>query len=666
MAEISVIIVNYNIKEFVLNSIASIKKSAKNIDVEIIVVDNASHDGSVEAISKKFSDVKLIANKENLGFGKANNQGLEIATGKYILLLNPDTLLKDNTLAKMLEFMENHADAGLATCKVLNPDGTLQLACRRSFPSPWVSFTKISGLSSLFPKSKLFAKYNLTYLDENQTYEVDAVSGSFMFLRAEAIKEVNGFDPDFFMYGEDLDLCYRIKEKGWKIYYYPDTEIIHYKGESAKRSSIDETRLFYGAMSLFVEKHFSSSWLLKAVLKSAIWLREILAFANKYKLAIIPAIIDFVLFTLFIYLSENFYRNFKPWFHFPSDIVPAIYILPSLFQVLVSAFIGVYKPKSLSVARTVLALVLGMILISAGTFFFKQYAFSRAVVLITYATAITVFVLWRIVAKLFFKIGVQNRYSRQKTVIVGTDDEALKLAKKINQSFHSRDEIIGLVSENIEELGNKIGEFEVVATTENIIKIIDEKKIDKIIFTANIPFTKIFEIIASEKSRNVDFLIAGDELDYIVGKSAVTILDDFSLLEIHYNLASPFHRFSKRLLDISVSLMLLAFVYPFVILLSGKNSALRKTFGKLPRVLSGKFSLVGPPEEFLTQTEFYAKPGLTGLWYLENILPGQTEEVEKLNLYYAKNHSVWLDLDIIGKTILKYFNGDKNGSKHGS
>ncbi len=657
MIKLSVIIVNYNVKEFVLNSVSSVLKAAKEIPIEVIVVDNASQDGSPEIIAQKFPEVKLIANKENVGFGRANNQALEIARGEYVLLLNPDTLLKDNTLSEMIKFMETHSDAGLATCKVLNPDGTLQLACRRSFPRPWVSFTKISGLSALFPKSKLFAKYNLTYLDENETYTVDAVSGSFMFLRGEAIKSVGGFDPDFFMYGEDLDLCYRIKEKGWNVYYYPGTEIIHYKGESAKRSSIDETRVFYNAMTLFVEKHFSSSWLLKMILKFAIVLREWLAFANRYKLALVPAAIDFALFAFFVWSAENIYRNVKPGFHFPNEIVPAVYVLPALFQIIVNSFGGVYRRNSLSVSRTIISLLLGMIFISAGTFFFKQYAFSRAVVLITYAFALVFFAGYRIVAKLFFKVGVANPYSRKRTLIVGSRNNALALAEKVKRNIHARHEIIGFASLSVAEIGEKAGEYEVVASLDNLNKAIDELNAEKVIFTSDVPFSKIFETIASEKSRNVDFLIAGDELDYIVGKSAVTMLDDISLLELHYNLASPLHRFAKRLLDISLSFAVLVFVYPFVILLTDKNSTVRKIAAQAPAVLFGKKTLVGSPESYVKRKNG-EKPGVTGLWFVEGVSEENYDELEKLDLYYAKNHSVWLDLDIIGKTILKLNNGE--------
>ena len=213
MIDLSIIIVNYNVKEFVLNLLQSIQEASKNIKSEIIIVDNASDDGSVELIQEKYSNVKLIANKENVGFGRANNQGMKIAGGKYILLLNPDTIVREDTFEKMLLLFQSRDDIGIAGCKVLNPDGTLQLACRRGFPGPWTSFTKIVGLSTLFPNSKTFARYNLTYLDENKSYEVDAVSGSFMMMKREVYELMGGFDPQFFMYGADLDLSILVKEK---------------------------------------------------------------------------------------------------------------------------------------------------------------------------------------------------------------------------------------------------------------------------------------------------------------------------------------------------------------------------------------------------------------------------------------------------------------------
>ena len=282
--ELSIIIVNYNVKEFLQNLLHSLQKSVSSITHEIIVVDNASDDGSVEFIREKFPQINLIVCQTNLGFSKANNLGLKVSKGKFILLINPDTIVSEDTITKMIEFLNEHPDAGLVGCKILNPDGSLQLACRRSFPGPWTSFCKVTGLSTLFPNSRLFAKYNLTYLDENSTYEVDAISGSFMMMKREVYEKIGGFDEQFFMYGEDLDLCYRIQKNGYKVYYYPGTQIIHYKGESTKRSGLDETKYFYDAMNLFVKKHFSSFYLVEIILRSAIGFRKFFAFLGQRKL----------------------------------------------------------------------------------------------------------------------------------------------------------------------------------------------------------------------------------------------------------------------------------------------------------------------------------------------------------------------------------------------
>jgi len=174
---LSIIIVNYNVRDFLHHALVSLQKAMKGMKGEIIVVDNASDDGSIEMVRRRFPTVQLIASKTNLGFAKANNVGLKRAGGKYILLINPDTLVQEDTLRVMLRFFEENHDVGLAGCKILNPDGTFQLACRRSFPRPWAAFTKMVGLSALFPNSRLFGRYNLTYLSPDETYEIDAVRG---------------------------------------------------------------------------------------------------------------------------------------------------------------------------------------------------------------------------------------------------------------------------------------------------------------------------------------------------------------------------------------------------------------------------------------------------------------------------------------------------------
>lgn len=254
--DISIIIVNYNVEDLLKGCLQSIASSTGDLRIQTIVIDNASSDKSVEMVGKCFPWCHVIPSKTNLGFSKANNAGLKLANGEYVLLLNPDTVLDQDVLVKMARFMDKYPDVGLATCKLITKDGRLDLACRRNFPSPWDGFCRASGLSSLFPKSRLFAGYNMTYLDENQTYPVPAVNGAFMFVRSKALEEVGFLDEDYFIYVEDLDWCYRFQQTGWKTIYYPETTALHLKGQSGKKVSSAMIRRLFESTEIFYRKHY--------------------------------------------------------------------------------------------------------------------------------------------------------------------------------------------------------------------------------------------------------------------------------------------------------------------------------------------------------------------------------------------------------------------------
>lgn len=659
MIDLSIIIVNYNVKEFLKNLLYSIKKAAQNFSTEIIVVDNASDDGSVEMIKEKFPEVILIENKSNVGFGKANNQGLKIAKGRFILLINPDTLVAEDTFQKMIEFFDSHLDVGMAGCKILNPDGTLQLACRRSFPGPWTAFTKVTGLSSLFPKSKLFARYNLTYLDENQTYEVDAISGSFMMLRKEVYDKVGGFDEQFFMYGEDLDLCYRIQKAGYKIFYVHTTQIIHYKGESTKRSSLDETKIFYQAMHLFVKKHLSSSLLVEFILRFAIAIRTLLAFVGKSKLIILGVILDFVVFNLCLYLAEHIYMKIKPeWDGFSNEALAVLYTIPALIHVTISGFVGCYRKNNLSILKVFVSLILSFPILTSLTFFFKQFAFSRAVVLILYLLAFISMSLWRLFIKITFKGLFKSEFQKQKrTLIVGTDLSSQQLANKIKQKKTELRNIIGIIGNSYKQVGEKINSFEVLGTEQNINKIIRDYKINEVIFSSSaLTYNKMIQIVSSLSNENVEFLVVGDDQDFIVGKTAVSILEDLPLFEVKFNISDMKMKIIKRLFDFTLSFISLIFVYPFIFFhtkITKKQSDFAKFVLKTPLVFIGKLSFVGPKEDSSDDKIFLGKKGLTGFWYIEL---GDDEYQEKLNFYYAKNQNIWMDIEILTKSFKKMFN----------
>lgn len=296
MIDLSIIILSYNTRELLKNCILSIKKHEPALDYEIIVVDNASTDATASEIrSAKLADeirnLKIIENKKNLGFSKANNIGVTNAKGRYILFLNADTLIYSKTLQTMLEFMEEHKDAGAATCRIELPTGQLDDSCHRGFPTPWRAFCYFCRLSKIFPKFSWFAGYSLSFLDLNKIHEIDSCSGAFMIVRRRAGEEIDWWDEDFFWYGDDLDFCYRLKERGWKVYFVPTVKILHYKGVSSGIKGISksltratrETRLKatnarFGAMRIFYQKHYLNkyprflTWLIMQAITFKHWL----------------------------------------------------------------------------------------------------------------------------------------------------------------------------------------------------------------------------------------------------------------------------------------------------------------------------------------------------------------------------------------------------------
>lgn len=656
--DLSIIIVNYNVKEFIQNLLESIKSASKKISTEVIIVDNASDDGSIELIRQKYPWVKLIVNSRNLGFSKANNLGLKESTGKYLLLLNPDTLVKEDTFEKMIDFFEATPDAGMAGCKLLNTDGTLQLACRRGFPGPWASFTKVTGLSTLFPKSPLFARYNLTYLDENKTYAVDAISGAFMMFKREVYEKTGGLDETFFMYGEDLDLCYRVNKAGYKVYYVHSTEIIHYKGESTKRSNLNEVKVFYEAMHIFVKKYYSGSWFLLLFLRSAIFFREMLAFLGKKKLVIVSLLMDLLFYNLTMLFAVEVYTRYKKWeTGIPDYGIPVIYTIPVLVHLFTSAVLSVYKKDRLSVLRTFGAVITGFFVITSLTFFFKDYAFSRGVVLILYFTLPFTLGGWRIFAKLVFKAGVSGDVSfRKKAAIVGTGEEAIRLAHKLlKKKGGSR--IAGLIGTKRIQIGERIEGFEVIGSLDNIIRVIRERGIEEVIFTTGeLSYNAIIGIVAACRRENVEFQITGGESDFMVSKSEVSILNEIQLFEVNYNIGLPLHRVIKKSFDFLFSLFILIFLFPFLFvvrLITGRKSGLYRFTSGLSRVLTGEYSIVGPKTGASPGEPWLGKKGLTGFWFTDI---DEDEDSAKSDIFYAKNQNIWLDLEIIGKTFNKLIN----------
>jgi GT2 family glycosyltransferase len=272
--QLSIIIVNYNVKYFLEQCLCSVREATQHLQTEVWVVDNASSDKSIEYLKPKFTWVNFMENNKNVGFAKANNQALNLCSGKYVLFLNPDTLIPEDSLTKCIAFMENYDQAGATGVRMIDGSGTFLAESKRSLPSPLAAMFKLLGFSRLFPASKVFSRYALTYLDEFKNHEVDVLSGAFMLVKKTLLLDLKGFDEAFFMYGEDIDLSYRILKSGYKNYYFSGSTIIHFKGESTRKGSLRYIKIFYQAMNIFVKKHYrqSSAYFVASFIHAAIWL----------------------------------------------------------------------------------------------------------------------------------------------------------------------------------------------------------------------------------------------------------------------------------------------------------------------------------------------------------------------------------------------------------
>lgn len=273
MKRVTTVIVNYRLKYFLEQTLLSVEEAYTEVDGRTIVIDNNSGDDSIDFLEERFPSVTFIRNKENVGFAKANNQGFALADTDFILVLNPDTIIGSDTLKDAVKWMDEHPECGAIGVKMVDGNGYFLPESKRSFPSTWNSFCKLFGLSSILPKSRIFARYHLRYLDKEKPHKVPVLAGAFMLLRTELTKKVGGFDEDFFMYGEDMDLSYRMITDGMCNYYLP-IPIIHYKGECTKTESLNYVKIFYEAMHIFYRKHYPrSSWFNKIIVKAAIVFR---------------------------------------------------------------------------------------------------------------------------------------------------------------------------------------------------------------------------------------------------------------------------------------------------------------------------------------------------------------------------------------------------------
>ncbi|MEK6650619.1 MAG: glycosyltransferase [Bacteroidota bacterium] len=649
--DVSVIIVNYNVREYLANALESLRPALRGIRSEVIVVDNASTDGSVAMLRRSFPRVHLIASPENLGFARANNLALRKARGRHLLLLNPDTVVQEDTVRVMLAYLEAHPDVGLAGCKILNPDGTFQLAARRSIPTPWIAATRILGLSRLFPGSTVFGRYNLTYRSTEETYDVDAVSGSFMFVRRDVVEGVGGLDERFFMYGEDLDWCYRIGQAGWRVRYVHSTSIIHYKGESTRRSSLDELDTFYHAMRLFVEKHFTSRRLLLVLLTLSIRVASVAASVGSTLVRMWMAAVDALWVVASLLLAEFLWRGGV--LLYPSYAYPAVFLVPSALVVGALYGAGVYTVRSLSVTRSLSGVLAAYLLLAALTAFFKEFAFSRMIVVISGAICALGVPGWRLLVRVAGRSRSGGRPSifGRRTAVIGSGPAGQAIASKLRTRMTDGFDVAGFVAVEGATYGGLVIDLPVLGPVASLRKIVQEHRLtDLVVAPGTMSNRELLALISEHARLPVAFHIVPGTLEVLIGKASVESLQEVPLVEVAYNIQRTGNRAAKRLFDIVCGLLLIT-LYPFVYLIRlGRRPGF--SIGQLASVLAGRWSLVGPPES-PDGSAYVGKPGLTGLIQLQGKRPLLPEEREHYLLSYARNQSVLLDLEILLKTLVQ-------------
>lgn len=648
--DLSIVIVNYNVKHFLEQCLHSVEKAIDKLKVEVFVVDNNSVDGSCQMVYQKFPWVKVIENKENVGFAKANNQAIKMSGAKYILLLNPDTFVQEDSLRKCFDFCESNPDAGGVGVKMIDGKGNFLPESKRSLPTPSVAFYKIFGLSSFFPKSKIFGKYHLGYLDKDKTHSVEILSGAYMWLRKSALDKIGLLDESFFMYGEDIDLSYRILKGGYKNYYFSGTTIIHYKGESTKKGSINYVMIFYKAMIIFANKHFSAknAWLYKVLINSAVYLRAALGIFRRMLSSVFAPASDFLLtyagFFILTPVWEQYQFGIKGYYprEFYLCLVPAYILIWMFFAFLFGGYEKRVKPFALVRA-----------IISGSVFLLIVYAllpeslrFSRALLLLGSIWAVISFFLVRFAGGVFFASTIKFIFGagNKRIAIIGSEKEAARVAKILNDSSVNF-EFSGRVAINENEIDTDSNVIGHLYQLEEIIKI---NKIDELVFcSSDISASDIIESMLSVKGISTDYKIAPPESVSIIGSNSINTAGDLYVVDLN-SLSKGLNKRKKRMFDMLSGITLLVFS-PILILFVQQRMGFLKN---CVYVIAGQYTWVGltfDRRHTIRGTEL--KKGVlspVNRFRDKKISP---ELEERMNFMYAKDYRVINDVLIVLKNI---------------
>ncbi len=648
--KLSIIIVNFNVEFFLENCLNSVFKALKNIDAEVIVVDNNSVDGSVEMVRKKFPDVRLIDNKDNLGFSKANNQAIKIAKGELVLLLNPDTVVEENTFNICCQHFDNDKMIGGLGLKMFDGKGNFLPESKRGLPTPSVAFYKIFGLSALFPNSERFSKYHLGHLSKDSNHEIEILSGAYMMIRKSVLNEIGLLDENFFMYGEDIDLSYRIIKAGFKNVYLSETSIIHYKGESTKKSSINYVFVFYRAMAIFAKKHFSNknANLFSSLINFAIYIRAGLAvFTRTVKHILLPALDGIILYGG-ILLFKDFYESKKyiEGGSYPEEL--AQYGIPIMVSVYVLTLFlnGGYTipTKFYNIIKGVFSGSLATLIVYS--LLDESFRFSRAIVLFGVAWALAIIPLYRFFLSII-RVRKLQKNRVQRVAIIGKKAELSRITTFLNNTLIQPD-LITYINPNSDN-----DDFNYTGKLNHLEDIIEIYKINEVIFCSkDISSSEIIAKMSTITNKAVDFKIAQPESLYIIGSNSIESSGDYYIIGSNA-LLKPVNQKNKRAFDFILAILFfLASPILFII-----NRFELSLFKNLFKVLIGKKSFVGfIISDDLKVERLRVKDGILNPSDIVSNEFLDEKKIERLNFEYGRNYNILKDLEIIFKNITNLSN----------
>jgi GT2 family glycosyltransferase len=559
--QLSIIIVNYNVKYFLEQCLFSVIKACKNIRAEIIVVDNNSADGSRQLLEKKFSSVCFFWNTVNTGFSKANNQALQNAKGDYILFLNPDTIVPEDCFEKCISFFNTTPAAGALGIKMIDGSGNFLKESKRAFPGPLTSLYKLSGLAKLFPHSKTFARYHLGNLPETETHEADVLAGAFMMIPGNILHEVGGFDETFFMYGEDVDLSYRIQKAGYKNYYFAKSTIIHFKGESTKKGSLNYVRLFYSAMSLFVKKHYSGTkaGVFNLLIQSGILLRALLAFVGKLLqkigLPVLDAAVIFASFWGTKFLWNTYIRqdvNYSP-----NLLIVAFPVFTAIFLI-AAYYTGLYDKgyKQAQLNRSVGTALL--VLLSGYALLPESIRFSRGILVFGIAMAFIVMSLLRIIFIRYNLLTIMADDDEALQTIVVASAADFETVSSIMHQAGMKERVLGRVESKTNSGVSALGNIS------QLPYLINTYSVKEVIFCEDgLSFKEIIEQVQL-LPHHVKNKFHASGSSSIVGSDNKDTSGDTVSLGKKFTIANPVNRRNKNLLDaVTAIIFLLTFPLHF-------------------------------------------------------------------------------------------------------